>query len=154
MPVLSPSEEDWTRKQERLTRLSSALTGVGAASLGTMLAAKTKAGKKILPKKVHRKLNTARADDVRNTIALASLATGAVSSHKWANKMKRDVQVAEAVNSGQVTPEMVKEVADAHHSGVAKALIPSSIVRYPSGISRMRGASYRRRLMPRPRRRF
>lgn len=155
MSVLSPADEEWTRKQEKLTRLSSHLTAAGATGLGVMLAAKTKMGKKVLPKKITQAANSGKGDDIRNTVALASMITGAASGRKWAKKMDTDVKVSHAVREGKVTPEQVANMATAKKEELAKALIPSGVVRYPSGIARTRVASFRRgSRMLRPRRRF
>lgn len=151
MTVLAPQEKDWTKEQERLTRASGNLTAAGAVALGGLMAGKTKAARKVIPKKLHKKLSSEKADDVRNSIALASMVTGALSARKWANKMRDDVAVTNAVESIDQANNLAKAIGD----DVFKGIIPSAIVRYPSGISRTRAASFRRgSKMLRPRRRY
>ena len=89
-----PETEDqkWANSQRHLTNVSTGLTAAGAAALGAMLGGKTKAGKKILPKALHKKLKTGKADDVRNSIALASMVGGVASGAHWSKKLKSDAK--------------------------------------------------------------
>jgi hypothetical protein len=150
MTVLTPTDRDWTQQQERLTRLSGNLTTAGAVTLGALMAGKTKAGRKVLPKKIHRKLNTDAADDTRNAIALASMVAGAASARKWANKMRDDVAVSDALNDMDRAHNYAKAMED----DIFKAIIPSAVVRYRSGLRRTRTATFRRSYLPRPPSRF
>lgn len=155
------AEKRWAAAQRRINNSSTALTAVGAGALGATLAGKTKLAGKVLPKRAHKALNTARADDIRNTIALASMTSGVLSGIHWSGKLKRDADpeaakrdaAAKAKNlakamSGDIAEDIAKRL------GVPGGIRRATRVRLPRGGMAMRRSSYSRAPMPRPRRTF
>jgi hypothetical protein len=149
-PQKTQADIDWAKHQRRLTDVSTALTAAGATGLGVMLAGKTRAAKRFLPKPTYKKLQSGKADDLRNTIALASMVGGVASGAHWSKKLKRDA-----------TPEQqAANLATASKADIEKALglkprsplFPSSIVNRANGQAFMRRGGYRRTPLPRPRR--
>lgn len=136
------ADEDlrWSKQQRRLTEATTAATATGATALGLMLAGKTKVGGRVLPKKVRDKLRTERADDVRNTIALAGMVGGVASGANWARKLKRDTDPSRPV----VTPEQkAANLAAAMKTDLSKGWSRSTTVRRPMGAISRRRASFR-----------
>lgn len=137
-------DRHWSLNQKRITDTTTALTAAGALGLGGMLAGKTKAAKKVLPKKVHEALRSGNADDVRNTIALASMVGGVASGIHWSKKLKSDAQNAEPVQN-----RLAKAAAVAEHMEIGKGIVASGYARTIRGV-RPRRAYYRRASLPRP----
>ena len=152
MPIQQPvaasqADIDWAKHQRRLTDVSTAMTAAGATGLGAMLAGKTKLARKVMPAKLHAKLQSGKADDVRNSIALASMIGGVASGAHWSKKLKRDAQASVP------TPQQQAENLAKAMMGSPGGLTRSSVVRSIRGPV-IRRASYRRAPMPRPRRVF
>jgi hypothetical protein len=126
------TEAKWAKKQVHLTDLSTGLTGAGAAALGLGIAGKSKAAGKVLPKKLHRYLQSGKGDDVRNSVALASMVAGTASGVNWSKKLRRDADPNKAVVS-----EQEKAL------NLAKAWVPSTTVRGVAGALSTRRASFR-----------
>ena len=97
----APAEAQWARKQAHLTDLSTGLTAAGATALGLGLAGKTKAAGKVLPKRLHRDLQSSKGDDVRNSVALASMVAGTASGVNWSKKLRRDADPEKAAMKDQ-----------------------------------------------------
>ena len=117
------------------------MTAVGATALGGMLAGKTKLAGKVLPHKLHLALKTGKADDARNTVALASMLTGVASGVNWSKKLRRDAD-PEAAAAAQTK---AANLAKAMSGDVTKGIIPSAVARTAStGALTMRRAGYRR----------
>jgi hypothetical protein len=149
---MAADDPDWARKQERLTRLSTALTGTGAVTMAALLAGKSKVGRKVLPPKVHSALSSSQADDARNTVALASMVTGVMSGRSWAKKLHEDAAVGDAVRSHE--RERARNLAAAlgpPQAPVTKGIVTGSVVRTARGAKVTRRALYRRPPMRRPR---
>lgn len=137
-PPVDPEDRSWALKQRHITDASTALTAAGAVGLGAMLAGKTKSAKKVLPKGVHRKLQSGKADDLRNTIALASMVGGVASGAHWSKKLKRDAEKP-------VTPqEAAANLATASKADIEKAIVAAGVGRSPTGKLFMRNATIRR----------
>lgn len=137
-PVSDPTEAQWARKQVHLTDVSTGLTGLGAAALGLGIAGKTKAAGKVLPKKLHRKLQSHRSDDIRNSIALASMVAGTASGVNWSKKLRRDADPEK-----KMTQEQALNLAKAMNVELEKAWVPSTTVRLGQGALATRRASFR-----------
>jgi hypothetical protein len=129
-PTPSPADAQWARKQAHLTDASTVLTGLGAGALGLGLAGKTKAAGKVMPKRLHRALQSSKSDDVRNSVALASMVAGTMSGINWSKKLKRDA-------------DPVKAAAQDRALNLAKAWNPSTTVRGTAGALSTRRASFR-----------
>lgn len=139
-------EQAWARKQKRISNTSTALTAAGATALGTMLAGKTKAAKKVLGPKIHRKLQSGKADDLRNTVALASMVSGVASGVNWSKKLAADAKKASAAASGGDGVEKAANYAAA--MDISKGIVPSGARATLRGL-RPRRAYYRRTPLPR-----
>jgi len=158
--TLAPEEEkQWAKKQVRINDVTTGLTAAGATALGAALAGKTKLGKKVLSPKMYERMKSGKADDIRNTIALASMAGGAASGVHWAKKLRSDAE------KPPLTPrQKAANVAAASKPEIEKALLEkgistSTVVRGWSSrglpVVRVRRAAYRRTPLTRPRlRRF
>jgi hypothetical protein len=154
-PVQPVDEKEWAKKQEHINNVSTAATAIGATALGTMLAGKTKAGKKILGVKLHHKLQSGRADDLRNSIALASMISGVASGVNWQKKLRADAE------KPPLTPrQKAANIAAASQPQIEKALLEkgirsSTVVRGLSAMGlpvlRTRKSYYRRTPLTRPR---
>ena len=94
-PEKSEEERSWARHQRNLTMATTGLTAAGAAAMGGMLAGKTKVGRKVLPAAIHSRLTSARADDVRNSIAMASMLGGVASGASWYKRLNQDSMTAD-----------------------------------------------------------
>ena len=154
--TLAPEEEkQWAKKQVRINDVTTGLTAAGATALGAALAGKTKLGKKVLSQKMYDRMRSSQADDIRNTIALASMAGGAASGVHWAKKLRSDAE------KPPLTPrQKAANIAAASKPDIEKALLEkgistSTVVRGLSAMGlptvRVRRASYRRRPLPRAR---
>lgn len=136
VPPADPTEAKWAKKQVHLTDLSTGLTGLGAAALGLGIAGKTKAAGRVLPKKLHHKLQSSKSDDIRNSIALASMVAGTASGVNWSKKLRRDADPAKA-------QENALNLAKAMNADLEKGWMGPAMVRAPGGALRMRRASFR-----------
>jgi hypothetical protein len=133
------AQRQWERKQRRITDVSTGLTAAGAAGLGALLAGKTKAAGKVLPKALHHKLQSGKADDVRNAVALASMVAGVASGVHWSKKLKEDSEkpvIVKADNLARVIPVDLE-----------KGIRVSGLARIPGG-----GYAFRNATSVRPRR--
>ena len=119
-------DQKWANRQRHLTDATTGLTAAGATALGVMLAGKTKAGKKVLPKKLYQKLNTERADDLRNTVALASMIGGVASGAHWSKKLKSDAE-RPAAPAVPVPQDKALNMAKAMGTDIDKALVAGGI---------------------------
>jgi hypothetical protein len=152
-PPAAPSTQadiDWAKHQRRLTDASTALTAAGAVGLGAMLAGKTRAAKAVLPKKLHAKLQSGKADDLRNSVALASMIGGVASGAHWSKKLKRDADPAQ--RAANLATASKADIEKALGLRPRSPLFPSSVVNRASGKAFMRRGGYRRTPLPRPRR--
>jgi len=132
------TEAKWAKKQVHLTDLSTGLTGAGAAALGLGIAGKSKAAGKVLPKRLHRYLQSGKGDDVRNSVALASMVAGTASGVNWSKKLRRDADPERAM-----TQEKALNLAKAMNTDLEKAWVPSTTVRAARGALSTRRASFR-----------
>jgi hypothetical protein len=114
-----------------------------------MLASKTKIAGKVLPKKLHQAARSGKADDVRNSVALASMAAGVASGVNWSKKLKRDSDPEKAKMTAKSKAE---NLAKAMRGDFDKGMVSSSVVRTPSGAKTLRRATHatRRAKMIRP----
>lgn len=149
-PPKSQQDIDWAKHQRRLTDVSTGLTAAGATGLGVMLAGKTRAAKRFLPKRTYKKLQSGKADDLRNTIALASMIGGVASGAHWSKKLKRDADPVQQANN--LAKAMAEDIEKALGLRPRSPLFPSSVVNRANGQAFMRRGGYRRTPLPRPRR--
>lgn len=133
-----PVEAQWAKKQVHLTDLSTALTGAGAAALGLGIAGKSKAAGKVLPKRLHTYLKSGKGDDVRNSVALASMVAGTASGVNWSKKLRRDADPEK-----KMAEEKALNLAKAMSADLEKAWVPSTTVRAARGALSTRRASFR-----------
>ena len=138
-------DAEWSRQQEKLTRASAALSGAGAVTLAGLLAGKTKAARKVLPKKAHRVIAGSTGDDIRSGVALASMLTGTASGVHWANKLREDADATEAVKSARADRARNLAAAMSTRSDyeLGKSMQSSTVMRTLRGL-RPRRAYYRR----------
>jgi hypothetical protein len=144
-------QKDWSEKQRRITDATTGITALGAGALGAAIAGKTKTAGKVLPKKVHRALRSGKADDVRNSIALASMLGGVYSGINWSKKLRSDAQSPPEGTPAAQREAMRRAVNYAAAMDIEKGIVPSSIMPTIRGL-RMRRSYYRRTPLPRPRR--
>lgn len=142
-PSADPTEAQWAKKQVHLTDLSTALTGMGAGALGLGIAGKSKAAGKVLPKRLHTYLKSGKGDDVRNSVALASMVAGTASGVNWSKKLRRDAD-----------PEKAAAESKEKAANLAKAWASSTVVRGARGALSTRRATFRgpARRLARPKR--
>ncbi len=118
-------DKRWADRQKRINDLTTAATATGAAALGGALAGKTKVAGKVLPRKVHAALRTDKADDVRNTIALASMVGGTVSGLNWRTRLSSDAMDPQvrASNVSRAVKREVTRAVESEKEKLAKGMV-------------------------------
>lgn len=124
-------DERWAKRQRTINNLATAATGTGAAALGVALAGKSKAAGKVLPKRLHRALQSDKADDVRNTVALASMLGGTASGIHWTKRLSQDATDPQvrASNVSRAVKREVKQAVESEKAKLAKGMRQAAVVR-------------------------
>lgn len=145
--ALDNSNREWSNRQRRYTDIQTGLTAAGATALAASLAAKRKIAGKVLPARLHERMKSSNADDIRNTIALTGMTSGVVSGIHWSKKLREDAKPPEEREREAL--KNAKNYALATKDDVVKGMVSSGVAFTRRGL-RPRRAFYRRP----PRRRF